>query len=400
MTQTTTVTTTDAKTAPTSYPFVLPSRTLVARSSSPVAPKPMMLEEIRDTLKAIQAKQDPKDFDRSLDQLHVDFSRGHMNASWLSPEGLDPAFMLVLDVGAANLARDVLPARFFSGLRELAQQDEGSAKLATLVWSRFSRNRKTVRFVRTVNMQVNGGVRRVVRSCHSQGYAPYSNLQFVQDILDNAADFAEKPVVAFHLGDAAMRLRFLGVDAATAVLRHWDEGLMLNEPFPMVEAWNSEIGCRRVGLRAGMFKLICSNGLGHWDDRKEYNWIHRGDASRIQNGVDSAFRDLLTTANGVVEAYKKAADTAIDDAFAWMQAELEKAEVSERVVNAANAALLDPTTTPGGCLASVVDAISLAAQKESDILAQYEVERVASRTLQRGLAQAVKNGGSITAEEA
>lgn len=358
-----------------------------------------MLESIRDLLKKMQEKQDPRDFDRSLDQLHMDFSTGYMNARWLTPTGVEEQRMLVLDVGAANLARDVLPARFFAGLKELAQQDEQSAKLATLVWSRFARHKKTPRLVRTVNMPIGGQVMRVVRSCHSQGYAPYSNLQFVQDILDNAGDFAEKPIIACHVSDTAMRLRFLGVDEPLAIMRQWDQSLMLSEPLPMIEAWNSEVGCRRVGLRGGMFRLICSNGMGHWDDQKEYNWIHRGDSSRIQQGVQSAFTDLLTTANGVVDAYKRAMDVAIDDAFSWMQQELNRAEVSEKVAMAAADALMDPTTTPGGCLASVVDAVTFAAQKQPDIMGQYEVERVAARMLQRGLSESLKVGGNLKAEK-
>jgi hypothetical protein len=53
--------------------------------------------------------------------------------------------------------------------------------------------------------------------------------------------------------------------------------------------------------------------------------------------------------------------------------------------------LCDPTTTEGGLLASVVDAVTLAAQQESDLFAQAEVEQYGARLLRRGLMAARDN---------
>lgn len=168
----------------------------------------------------------------------------------------------------------------------------------------------------------------------------------------------------------------------------------------MIEAWNSEVARRRVGLRGGMWKLVCTNGMGHWNSQTEYNWIHRGNADRIRSGVQNAFTNLITSATGVVDAYKEALDVGIENAFHWMEQELGLIKsVPDRITKAAQAGLSDPTTTPGGSLASVVDAVTLIAQNESDMFTQYEVERAAAKLLIKGRGIALKNGGYIPVEE-
>jgi hypothetical protein len=371
-------------------PFTVPDRVLANRGVTRGVPATTMhLEAVRDHLKALAEKQEAEDHERTLDQLHVSFIGGHMHAKWLGPKGPEDVEFLVTDNAASQLASEVLPSRFFAGLRELAQMDEGGSKLATMSWGKFAnKNGGDPRLVRTVLMRIGGRVHRVIRSCHSQNYAPYANLEFVQDILDNAGQFASLPVLGWRVTDTGMRLRFAGVD---------QDGIRVHEPIPMIEAWNSEVGRRRVGLRGGMFKLVCTNGMGHWNEKTEYQWIHRGDSARIKAGVQGAFTNLITAANGVVSAYNEALNVAIDDAYAWMEQELRR-ETSERVIRAATDGMKDPTTTQGGSLASVIDAVTLIAQNESDMYDQYELERIAASLLQRGRSEALRHGGRIPVE--
>ena len=373
-------------------PFTVRSRTLVHQGSQRGLLSTTHLETVRDYLRKLEKLQEPLDHERSLDQLHVSFENGHMTARLLKHDGISRDIMEVSDHGASQLAREVLPSRFFPGLRDLAVMDQQGSKLATLAWAKFASRATKPRLVRTVRMNLGStkepDVRRVVRSCHSQSYGSYSNLEFVQDMLDHAGDFAHMPILDWHVSDTVMRLRFAGLEDP-------QQEIALHEPVPMIEAWNSEVGLRRVGLRGGMWKLVCTNGMGHWNDKKEWNWIHRGDAARIQTGVRSAFEDLLTTAHGVVSAYQQALDVAIDDAFAFLEEELGvRSAVPERVVQAAQKALTDPLVTEGGSLASAVDAITLVAQEES-VLLQYDLEREAARILHRGLSHASRNNGRI-----
>jgi hypothetical protein len=381
--------------------FTIGDRTLVHKGSQKGVLSTTHLEEVRDYLATLNRLQDPEDHERTLDQFHVDFSKGHMEAFWLGPHGREETTFYFTDNGASQLQSYVLPGHFFKGMKQLAKMDEQGAKLATMVWAKFARQHgETPRKVRTVRMKVNGEVERVVRSTVSQTYATYSNLEFVQDILDNAGDYANLPVLDWRVTDSGMRLRFAGMDNAMYGLANLDPSVLMEEPIPMIEAWNSEVARRRVGLRGGMWKLVCTNGMGHWNSQTEYNWIHRGDAERIRSGVQSAFTNLVTSANGVVDAYKEALDIGIDNAFYWLEQELGLIKsVPERITKAAQAGLSDPTTTSGGMLASVVDAITLVAQDESDMFTQYEVERAAAKLLVKGRNIALKNGGYIPVEE-
>lgn len=367
--------------------FTLPTRTLVSQGSSPGALQTLHLEEVRDYLVKLDAKQDPKDFERSLRHLHVDMTGNQMTAYWINQTGGSEK-MLITHVGAGDLAKEVLPSRFFNGLKELALMDEQGGKLATMAWAKFADDQYDPSFVRTVNVQApNGDVIRAIRSRHSQSYAPYGNLEFVQGMLDHGGEYAEMPVLDWRLTDTGMRIRFAGCEKGE---------INVNEPIPMVEGWNSEVGKRKVVLRGGLWKLVCTNGMGSWNERSEYNWIHRGNSERIQNGVKCAFENLKTEAAGVVDAYNASVDISIDNAFEWMRTEMTN-RTSERVVIAAQQALGDKTTTPGGKLASVVDAVTLIAQKEADIFQQYELERLAASILNRGRGIALRNDGRIPA---
>jgi len=367
--------------------LTLPSRGLISRHSTASALAGTHLEGVRDVLREMEKKQDPRDYERTMDQLHVDFSEGHMQAFWLTPNGRAAETLGVTDTGASQLASEVLPGHFFTGLKELARMDEQGAKLATFAWSKFARAHNSVpRMVRSVNRPVGGDVQRVIRSCHSVSYAPYSNLNFVEDLLESGGDYVNMPILDWRVGDRGMRLRFAGCERSE---------IEVNKPTPMLEAWNSEVGLRKVVLRGGIWEWSCTNGMGHWDERVDFSWIHRGDMRRIQNGVKDAFQNLLTTAHGIVGVYEEALNISIDNAFEWLAQELVAAKQPERIVKAAQAALGHPTTTPGGMLASAVDAITLVAQDEKTLWEQADVEKAASRILSRGRGVALRNNGHI-----
>ena len=368
-------------------PFTVGDRQLVHKGAKPGKLSTLHLEEVRDYLLRLQQKQDPVDIERSLDQLHVGLLNGHMTGQLLTPNGVDPEKYVFSTNGASQMAKEVLPTGFFKGLREQAQFSEQGGKLATVNWAFFAAQYDTPRLIRTVRFRDGDGkIGRMIRSCHSQGYGVYNNLQFVQDILDNAGEFRELPVADFRVTDSVMRIRFLDGEAT------------LDAPVAMYEAWNSEVGRRRVGLRGGMWQLDCTNGMGHWNERTEYNWIHRGDPERIQNGVKDAFTNLRTAANGVVTAYKEAVDVHIDDAFQWLEEQMQRRGASAVRIESAKQGMTDPTSAPGFTLASAVDGITLIAQKETDILEQYELERMAADLLNRSLNKARSNGGRLYAE--
>ena len=353
-------------------------RTLVSRGATRGVLDTLHLEGVRDHLRVLASKQEPEDFERSFSQLHVSFAGGRVTAQFIGPNGLVDSPMLVSRNGFGQMGSELFPARMGSNLLETADHSPMGEKVATLAWAEWARTDTKPRMFRSVNMRDSDGtVRRMLRSQHSQGYGTYDNLRFVQDLLDNAEGLRELPVGQFKLSDTGMRLRFLGKPK---------EEITLREPVPMIEAWNSEVGRRRVGLIGGMWKLVCTNGMGSWDKKSEFHWRHFGEGDRIGRGVASAMAEIQTAASGVIDAYTKALDVSIDDAFAWMEREMQGAATQGFTARAIEA-LDHETTTPGKGLASVVDAITLEAQNE-DLFTQADMEALAANLLRRGLSQA------------
>jgi hypothetical protein len=376
-------------------PFVVADRTLADHRVTTVETSPFKLPRVRDYLAKLERLQMAADPIQSLDRVRVSFADGHMTARLMEHNGFG-APMLFSANGASQMARMVLPSRFFSGLRQLALMDDEGGRLATDAWNKFASVKDKERMIRTVNMQVGGRVRRVVRSCHSTGYATYSNRALANDLINHAGHYSSLPVLGWHVTDSAMRLRFAGIDAALEVLRHWDAGALADEPIPMVECWNSEVGRRKVGLRAGLFHLDTGGCIPHWDQHREFSWIHRGDPERIQSGVQGAFEDLLGAARAVVEAYKESTGVGINDVYTWLMGEMRRVKSPDRLIATAKEKL-DAEIGEGhaGSLSAAVNAVTLAALDEKDIFQQYDVERLASALLKRGLDQARVSHGKI-----
>ena len=295
--------------------------------------------------------------------------------------------MLVNENAYSQMSNTLLPARFGQGLLAQAALGDAGEKLSTMSYSLFSRSNDKPRMFRVSNITdpYTGQRRECLRAQLSQGYGLYNNLTFVEDMLDNAPELADAPVLDYRVTDVGMRLRF--------ALEPLDR-IEVHKPVAMCEAWNSEVGRRRCGLGAGIWMLDCTNGMSHWDSRQDFAWYHRGDSGRIRQGVKSAVTEIRTSASGVVEAYNSALTIAVDDAYAWMEAQLKQEKATKSQIVAAQAALTHETTTPGGLLASVVDATTLIAQ-DYDLFEQAELERSAARILRRGRATALRNGGRI-----
>jgi hypothetical protein len=358
------------------------SRGLVDMRSTRTQPMNRSLEEVRDYLKALNTKQDPEDIVRPGSHLAVFFENGVMTGRFLTPSGLGDQVYSFSSTGAAQLASEVLPSHFFRGLRGFVQIDDDAKKLASLVWNKCATQSKNNLLFRTVNYKdpVDGAVKRMIRAVVSEKYADYSNLQYVQTLLDHGGDLIRNAnVLEMRVTDDLMRLR-VAIDPFAEV----------NSPIRMVELWNSEVAKRRVSLRSGIYKLICTNGMGHWDKANDHSWVHRGETGKFRDRVESAVKGAITDASGVVHMYEMAINTVINKAFEFMTAQMTLEGLTPNHIAASVKALDDTTTTPGSKLASVVDAITLAAQAE-DLETQDMMEVAASKIMFRGLRMARNN---------
>ena len=364
--------------------LVIEDRTLLNEGSVRNVFQGKTIEEMRDQLRLIADKQEVKDTFRPLCKVIVKFRNGLAEAYLFNRDGLDGPYLFTRN-GLANVARDMLPRHGYSFIQSLLEDksdDEpdtnsgtrNSEKLATLIFNHANRNKHDRMLIRTCAMKVNGVPVRAIRSCHSKHYAPYSNLEFVQDVLDNIGSPENYKIAQVKLTDNAMRLRM--VDTKDL------EKLDVKIPLPMVELWNSEVGLRRVGMISGTFRLVCTNGLGSFTDKSEYTWMHRGSTARIRGQVKDAFESLYTESSMIVTAYRKALNTALDDAMAEMNRNIAKKDLTEAQRERIEVALVDPTSNTG-TYAGLLDAITLAAQAETSIIEQWHMERVAGLMLRQ-----------------
>lgn len=378
-----------------SMPFVLPEREIYTLVSPKGQFSEHKLTDVAKRLSLVRDLQQPTDHRQPLSGLHVDFTQGFMNAGWTdNPERI----YLVSSNAAGQMARQVLPSRFFPGLRQLAKMDRVGADLASRTWNKFASTQRSPSLVRTTRAKVEGKIHWVIRSCQSTKYAPYDNLELVTDIMENAQEFASMPVISCHVTDYGMRVRFYAIEQTLATFMHFDKDALLNEPIPMIEMWNSEVGRRRVGFRAGLYRVVSATGLTCWSDRQEISWTHRGRSKRIVDGVRSSFADLVATARVVIKVYKRAIEVPVDDPEEYLVAVAEKYKIGPSHLKSCKVALADPTTTPGGTLASVVDAIALAASNLEGWGGE-DLERIASTVMEAGVRKYDTTLAELKAEE-
>jgi hypothetical protein len=344
------------------------------------------LEDLRDEVARTDALMDPVDFDRPLTDVHFSFRDARTGMASMRPivaGGVGEPYALTRNA-LSQFASEVLPGHGLAFQRALLDLGENGRKLADLNMSLFMREAPQPLMLRTATYLDGQTPTKAVRAVVSQKYATYGDLQLVEDLL-SAVETRDLPVLSWTRTDTGMRVRLaLGE-------------LELKKPVPMLEAWNSEVGRRSVGITAGIYRLVCTNGMGAWDDKATYRWQHQGNVERIRTGVNAAVGHLRLQADGTLAAYEAALHVAIDDAMAWMEQNLGTS-LNAAQLGRAQAGLVHPTTTAGGTLASVIDAVTLAAQDETDIYDQHAMERAASVVLRTGLGIASASGGRLVAQ--
>jgi len=358
----------------------------------------MHLEELRDGLVRWSRDYAPRDIERSPNQYHVGFNpEGRMMIGPLDPITRSvntSSAMLFTKTGLAQLGYEVLPSRGLAVLRDLAAirlaRQEGMSEgsmLAMGAWNTFMHDpknydlRKPLKF-RTIELPEGP----VVYSVVSQSYTPFDDLVVIEQLL--------KIQTIRNMFVLWCRRTTDGMFIRLAM-----EQPVLDKPIKMVELWNSGSARSSLGLRGGMFRLKCTNGAFSWDDKSEYSWNHVGDPYRIHRGLRDAMTNIDVAASGVIREYTEALSMQIEDMFEYMNqvfaAGPKDLRLTEDQLKATKDALHDPTTTPGYTVASLLDAGTLAAQKETDDFDQRDMELKVSRAFARAMATARENRGYV-----
>jgi hypothetical protein len=331
------------------------------------------LEDLRDRLKRQATVDEPVDHFQSLQQLAVEFTPRTVEAYWVG----QPQTRYMLHHNAAEqMAHQVLPPGFLNGLLRLSQLDDVGARLATLSWKRFAAEFDgDARMLRISNMRVKGKVRPVIRAALSQRYCEYSNIQMVEDVLQECKSLRNYRVVDANLHDDGLYVRLIDPN----------DVVDLDKPVKMIALKNSEVGRGSVAIEGGIYRLVCTNGMLRSDQAAMHRWSHLGSADRMRGRMLGALNEVLAVAAGTVQNYYSALEVEIDDLLGWMERELGvRGNQQSRIVTALN----HRTTTPGNTLASVVDAITLDAQRYHRPERRREQEKLAQQALYQGLSTA------------
>lgn len=375
----------------------LPLTRQVSWRSKPGDPVAHSLEDVHAHLQQQRQRQRPAWLNRSPSNLRVAFGDGARRATIQPLEVHGPrsyfgAERVFTEHGLRSLARHVLPAHGMRTVNALLATNARAPRTpmgqpsgtmaADLLWMQLARVQDTkpitLREYTTVDPATGKDV-RAIRAAFTR-YTEIDNLEFVEDLL-SFSDLANLPVLSFVETDTAMRLRF-----ALEPIDRFD----LHKPIPMVEAWNSEVGRRSLGFCSGLWWGKCTNGMASWEVGNRWTWRHTGNRARIRQEIPQAITEVKIKTRGLAEQYEQAIGTALDDAHRWMTQTLGGRDgvLSSEVIDAASLALDHPTTHPGRMLASVVDAITLVAQRQIDLYEQQRIESAAMYALRRGLLEA------------
>ena len=364
---------------------------------------PSRMETLHKKVSDIHTALDPQDTDRPLNQSLLRYVNGQAALAFRRPEAgtwEDPQSF----TGSAlsQLGYKVLGGGGTKYMESLRHEGDTGRKLAEVNWAFSLQSQTKPSLLRTIQLPgVQGRTIRAVLSGGGTGYSVIDNIDILNLFLESP-EIAHLPVIEANITPDSMRLRLLlnpedaaMFDPITGKLRNPGSShfVGLDLPIPMIEIWNGEIGNSAVRIQWGTYFVRCLNGLMGYEGGANYRWNHSGGddrADRIKAGLGDAIKSARVEAAGQVQDYKVATEIAVDDASALLDTWGER-DLTRDQLQGAKDALQDETTYPGRKLASVVDAITLMAQGESDLRRQRDLESFAARILQKGLEKGRKD---------
>jgi hypothetical protein len=298
----------------------------------------------------VRRSLDPKDLERPLCQFKPTFTdRGRLNLGLITEQGAGDG-MSMTKWSAGQWASQVLPTRGLGFLEKLLEFGPSGRQLAELNATLFTTQKTDPSFVRTIEY----GGERSVRAVLSQRYATVDDVDVLGALL-GAEETKGLPVCYLKISDTGFHMR-MWLDPDETFMFDGKGHEFIRTKKPMIEVRNSEVGRCAVTMTGGMIDSACTNLHVSWGDKVNYRWIHSGPA--VSQNVTKV----------VVEETKKA--------------------------------LTDPTTLQNHSLASIADAVTLAAQKISDDFDRRAIEVAAAKVVDKGLNYAARNNGRIDIREA
>ncbi|MEE2828839.1 MAG: hypothetical protein VX498_06605 [Myxococcota bacterium] len=384
----------------------LPPRTLTILGSRPGQWKPLHLEAVRDRLVDERKREQPEDRSIELGDCRFQFDnaggayvrfRGRSRFGTPRPMSSNAMFQLfrvlsrpkhmglleqLVEEGtdqdlrmAEGIIRRLVErghskhrVRFRTALRHLDPADLGH-RLQRLPSPRRSKAPQA-HALRTV---------RIVTAVVSEKYRNYDDARFVSDLLETVSKPEEARVISVHRSSEGFSMRLSMAKGRPAE----------REPYPMLELRNSEVGYGSTVVAAGLFTLICTNGMHSWKSTGIHRWPHRVEADEVGKELAEVLERIGVATKSNLDDYAFARKIRIGDSSAealqWAEPRLRSHNLSKAFIRRVGGALDDETTSRhkdgGFALSSLVDAITLSAQG-AGYTRRFDLERLAGRLIE------------------
>lgn len=380
-----------------------------------------------DTVSEIHKRLDPQDIDRPLDQSSVHYFDGKFGLAFRQPiaEGMDGEIVMPWDApmnftgnGLSQFASRVLGSGGGKYVERLRTQGDTGRQLAEVNWTFGLSRQDSPALLRTIKFP--DSTYRTVRAVLTGGGRGYSKFDIVDvlDMLCGTPEFAGLPVIESNITIDHARIRFLLNPDDAALFT--PEGQLRNPtgshdttlriPVPMGEIGTGEIGQSSTWFNYGTYTYGCLNGMlvssvggrgggrgaGHGGGAS-WRWTHRAgnDPQKVREGLVGALTSARVESSGMIEDFRRASTTALDDAAAMLDGwGVQRGALTQKQATRSLLAMTDQTAVVNPemphALTTLINGITLAAQDESDPFKQEEMERFAHRLMVIGLREASK----------
>jgi hypothetical protein len=261
-------------------------------------------------------------------------------------------------------------------LRDSTHQDASARKLGVMTVNFLLQNAGEKPIVLHVaNRKIDeNSVVKYIRGITSTNYVQLSNLDYVKSLLE-VPELRDRKVVMFKTDDKRLYLRTF-MDSTEGKLE-------LNKPYRTFDGWNGETGHRSYGGAAGLYRLVCENGMTTNTIKDRYTFAHVGSTPPGQK-IRGVLNNILERGSVMQKRYEKALSHEIDNAFEVMESFLSgETGISYKSVEGTRIAMLDDTSSKYGTLANIIDGITLHAQSIESVEGRETLERAADKILLR-----------------